>query len=446
MDLKRKAYDQLLEWKEKYQGRRAVLLEGPRRVGKSYLARMFGEKEYASYILIDFSNPLKGVMELFEDGLDDMDLFFNRLSAFYGTKLYRRNSLIIFDEVQRYPHARELIKHLVEDGRYDYLETGSLISIKSNIENIVIPSEEKSLRINSLDFEEFLWALGNESLYPLIKGSFDTRTPMGDAMHRKAMNAYRQYILIGGMPQAVISYVSNKDFELADEEKSDILNLYRNDIRKFAKGYHTKVLSIFDDIPQQLSKKEKKFNLASIEKDARMREYEDSFVWLADGHIINPCFNSTDPTVGLALNMDRLTQKCYMADTGLLVTMVFNDNNITDNDVYRAILSDRLHVNEGMITENFVAQSLVASGHRLFFYSRYGNDKEDRMEIDFLIVRSRKICPIEVKSSKNIRHTSLDKFRSKFSSRIGESFILYPGDVKTQDGIQCLPIYMAGLL
>ena len=447
MDLRRKAYDKLLEWKTKSDGSSALLVEGARRVGKSYLVENFARNEYDSYILINFSNPRNDVIDTFEKDFDDLDLFFNKLSAIYNVVLHRRRSVIVFDEVQRYPHARELIKFLVEDGRYDYIETGSLISIKANVKDIVIPSEEDSMTLNPLDFEEFLWAMGDQTLYPYIRDCFDRRVPLGEGLHHKAMNLYRQYILVGGMPMPVIKYIKTKDFGQVDEQKRRILKLYRNDIVKYAKGYHAKVLGLFEEIPAQLSKKEKKFNLADIEVGAKYRSYDSAFMWLADGMIINQCFNSNDPGVGLSLNLDSTKQKCYMADTGLLVTHAFADRSRTENDLYRAILLDRLHVNEGMIAENAVAQALVSSDHRLFFYSRTDKENsENTMEIDFLIIRDGKVSSLEVKSSGHLSHSSLDKFRKKFGSKTGEQFMLYPGDLKEKDRITCLPLYMAWLL
>lgn len=437
----------MLKWKTESDGHSALLIKGARRVGKSYLATRFAEREYKSHIIINFSKPIKGVLDAFENDFDDLDFFFNRIAALHDTLLYPRQSEIIFDEVQRYPHARELIKFLVEDGRYDYIETGSLISIKANVKDIVVPSEEDSMTLCPLDFEEFLWAMGNETLYPYIRDCFENRKPMGEGMHRKAMNLYRQYVLVGGMPQPVLEYARSKDFRKTDDVKRKILDLYRKDIVKYAQGYHTKVLGLFDELPAQLSKKEKKFNLSDIENGARRRSYESAFMWLADGMIINQCFNSNDPSIGLSMNLDSTKQKCYMADTGLLVTHTFADKDVTENEIYKVVLSDRLHFNEGMVIENAVSQALVSSGHKLFFYSRNDRERsENTMEIDFLISIGKKISPIEVKSSGHLDHKSIDKFVRKFGSRIGECFMLYPGDVTTRGGMTCLPLYMSWLL
>lgn len=445
--MKRKIYSRLLEWKEKDSGSCALLLDGARRVGKSYIARQFGEQEYRSYLLIDFAHLQREVREIFENDIDNFDLFFNKLSAYYRKTLYRRESLVIFDEVQRYPEARELIKYLVADGRYDYLETGSLISLKQNVEDIVIPSEEEHVEMFPMDFEEFLWAMGDETTVPYLRQCFEELRPLGQALHRRVMNDFRQYLLVGGMPQAVETYRKTKNFEDVDRVKKRILTLYRQDITKFAGGYEARVLSIFDELPSQLSKTEKKYRLSNINKEARFREYENAFMWLTEAKVVNNCYNATEPTVGLAMSEEHTTRKCYMADTGLLVTHTFMDDQFTDNDLYRDILLDRMHVNEGMLMENIVSQELRAGGHRLYFYSRSDTDnRENHMEIDFLIRKKRKICPVEVKSGMYRKHSSLDKFRNKFSSKLGQAYILYTKDIFVREGVVHLPLYMAMFL
>lgn len=445
--LKRKIYDELIAWKRNSNGATALMIDGARRVGKSFIAEKFAKAEYKSYILIDFGKAPKDILDLFINDSSDLDLFFAKLAAFYSTTLYKRESLIIFDEVQQYPRARQLIKYLVADGRFDYLETGSLIRLKKNVQDIIIPSEEDHIEMFPLDFEEFLWAMGDEATYPLIKHCFETKTPLGAALHRKIMNDFRQYILVGGMPQSVLAYIDGKNFEASDVAKRRILKLYRDDVAKFAEGYEDKVYAVFDGIPGQLSKKEKKYKLSALGKQARFRTYESSFIWLNEAMVVNTCFNATDPHVGLALSADNSTQKCYMADTGLLVTHTFKDTKFTDNELYRAILYDRLNINEGMIMENIVAQMLRKHRERLYFYSRSDSQKrENHMEIDFLITEGKKISPIEVKSGTYRSHSSLDKFRKHFSSVIGNSYILYTKDVMIKDGIIHLPIYMAELL
>ena len=309
--MKRKIYDDILNWKQEWAGKTALLID-----------------EYKSYILIDFNRASDDIKNLFVNYLNDLDTLFMYLSAYYNVKLYERESLIIFDEVQLFPKARAAIKYLVADGRYDYLETGSLMSIKKNVKDILIPSEERHLKMYPLDFEEFLWALGNDTLMDIIRKFYENKKPMGQALHRKAMDYFRQYLIIGGMPQAVQAYVDTKDFDKVDRIKRDILTLYRADIVKHADGYEIKVESIFDEIPAQLQKHEKKFKLSSIKKDARLRDYEDALFWLDDAMIVNICYNSTAPNIGLKLNMDRLTLKCYMADTGLLISHAFDENGL----------------------------------------------------------------------------------------------------------------------
>lgn len=450
--MKRKLYDKLLVWKAEENGRTALLIDGARRVGKSYIAKKFAEQEYQSYIIIDFNIAPKEITDLFLHYLHDLDTFFMYLSNFYQVKLYERKSLIIFDEVQLFPKARAAIKYLVADGRYDYLETGSLMSIKENVSNILIPSEERHQTMYPLDFEEFLWALGNDMLMDFIRQCFAKKQPLGQALHRKAMDYFRQYMIVGGMPQAVSEYIATRDFERVDRIKRDILELYRADIVKHAQGYEMKVAEIFDDIPAQLQKHERSFKLSSLKKDARMREYEDAIFWLQDAMIANICYNSTAPNIGLKLNQDRLTLKCYMADTGLLISHAFDENGLVSEEIYKKLLFDKLEVNTGMIIENIVAQMLVAGGHKLYFYAnpaRY--DVSSRMEIDFLIAKSKisnrhNISPIEVKSSKNYTLTSLKKFMEKYNEQLYVPYVLHPADVKEENGITYLPLYMTPLL
>lgn len=450
--MKRKIYEKLVEWKTNYAGKTALLIDGARRVGKSYIATEFAERNYKSYILIDFNKIGNDVKDLFEKYINDLDTFFMYLSAYFNVKLYPRESLIIFDEVQLYPRARAAIKYLVADGRYDYIETGSLVSIKKNTKNIVIPSEERHIKMYPMDFEEFLWALGNDTLMEIIRKNFAEKNGMGQMFHRKAMDYFRQYVIVGGMPQAVNEYVSTKDFDRVDAVKRDILALYRNDITKHADGYEIKVQSIFDEIPAQLQKHEKKFKLSSLKKEARFREYEDALFWLNDAMIVNNCYNSTEPNIGLKLNMDRTTLKCYMADTGLLVSHAFDENGIVSEEIYKKLLFDKLEVNKGMIVENVVAQMLVASGHKLYFYSNPTmEDSSSRMEIDFLISKSKvtnrhNISPIEVKSGKNYTLNSLNKFIAKYGEQASTPYVIHTADYKEENGVVYLPIYMTAFL
>ncbi len=450
--MKRKIYNDLLFWKQKSNGQSALLIDGARRVGKSYIVQQFAQAEYKSYIIIDFNLGNRDIEELFENYLNDLDTFFLYLSNYYGVKLFERESLIVFDEVQSFPKARAALKYLVADGRYDYIETGSLMSIKKNVRDIIIPSEEDHLKMHPMDFEEFLWALGDDMTMPFIKKCYDNKTPLGQALHRKAMTLFRQYLIVGGMPQAVEKYTQTKDFDEVDRVKRRILNLYRNDISKHAEGYELKTTSIFDEIPAQLQKHEKKFKLSSIKKGARFRDYDDAMFWLDDAMTVNICYNSTEPSIGLKLNMDRMTLKCYMADTGLLISHAFDENGIVSEEIYKKLLFDKLEVNEGMLVENIVAQMLTANNHKLYFYSNQDKEKvENRMEIDFLIAKSKitnrhNISPIEVKSGKNYTLNSLKKFIKKFNEQLNTPIVIHTGDYKSENGIEYYPIYMTPLL
>ena len=450
--MKRKVYEKLLEWKQKSNGKTAILIDGARRVGKSYIVEKFAKENYKSYIIIDFNRVPEEVKNLFDFYLNDLDNLFLYLSNYFNVKLYERDSLIIFDEVQLCPKARTAIKYLVEDRRYDYIETGSLMSIKRNIKDILIPSEEQHIEMYPMDFEEFLWALGNDNLMDLIKKCYEDKKPLGQVMHRKVMDYFRQYMIVGGMPQAVEEYRESKDFNNVDQIKRNILHLYREDIGKYADNYSLKVESIFDEIPAQLQKHEKKFKITSISKDARFREYEDAMFWLKDAMIINPCYNTTEPNIGLKLNTEFSTLKCYMADTGLLISHSFDEKGIVTEEVYKKILFDKLEFNEGMIIENMVAQMLVAAGHKLYFYSNSSReDSSSRMEIDFLIAKSKissrhNISPIEVKSNKNYTVSSLRKFMIKYNKQLYIPYVIHTGDFKEEENITYLPIYMTGLL
>ena len=446
--MKRKIEEKLLKWKKESNGKTALLIDGARRVGKSYIVEEFAKQHYKSYILIDFNQVGSEITDLFDMNLRDFDSFFMYLSAAFNVKLYKRESLIIFDEVQLYPRARAAIKYLVADGRYDYIETGSLMSIKKNVKNIVIPSEERHVKMYPMDFEEFLWAKGEDLIIPIIRNCFEEKKPLGQALHRKIMTLFREYVIIGGMPQVVKEYIESGDFETADLVKRDILTLYREDIQKYASGYEKKVESIFDEIPAQLSKHEKKFTLSSLGKGSRFRDYENSFLWLQDSMIANVCFNSTEPNIGLKLNRDNSSYKVYMGDTGLLISHAFDENGIVSEEIYKKLLFGKLEVNEGMIFENIVSQMLVANGHNLYFYSNSSRtDKDSRMEIDFLVAKSKitnrhNISPIEVKSGKNYTLSSLNKFRKKYSEQTNEAFVLHTADLYIKDEITFLPVYM----
>ncbi len=446
--MRRKFYQTLLKWKNLSQGNSAVLIEGARRVGKSFVAQDFGKNEYKTCIFIDFFIAPDEVKELFEKYLHDLDTFFAKISAFYSVPLYERETLFIFDEVEFFPRARAAIKYLVQDGRYDYIETGSLLSIQKNTQDILIPSEEHHLQLNPMDFEEFLLATGNETLLPIIKQCFEKKQPMGQALHRKAMDLFRLYLIVGGMPQSVLEYINSKDFEKVDATKRQILELYRTDIQKHAKGSELKAESIFDEIPAQLSKHEKKFKLSLLTKDAKMRDYEDAFMWLSDSKITNFCYNTDEPNIALKLNMTRTSLKCYMADTGLLISHAFDENGLVTEQIYKKLFFDKLELNEGMLFENIVAQMLTANGHKLYFYSKADNkDASARMEIDFLITKSKttarhNIRAIEVKSGQRYTLSSINKFRKKYAEYTDSCFVIHTQDFKEEDGIIYLPVYM----
>lgn len=449
--MKRKAYNRLLEWKKR-NGTTAILIEGARRTGKSYIAEEFAKNEYKSYLLIDFSKAPVQVKNLFDNYLEDLDELLSRLQLFYQVKLIPRQSLVIFDEVQFCPRARSAIKYLVADGRFDYIETGSLISIKRNVKDILIPSEEQKLEMFPMDFEEFLWATGNEMLFPFIQRQFERKEPLGAGIHRKAMDYLRQYMIVGGMPQAVAKFVETRNYNEVDHIKRRIVDLYRNDIRKYTEGEEVKVAGIFDGIPGQLQRHEKKFKLASVSKNARMREYFDAFFWLSDAKIVNCCYNATAPNIGLRLSEDRTTLKCYMGDTGLLISLAFDEHGKEIKDLYNKLVAGKLEVNKGMLVENLVAQMIKASGHELFFFSKSDRtEAENRMELDFLIAKSRitsrhNISPIEVKSGERYTLTSLRKCMDKYGKYIATPYVLHDKDLKEEDGILYLPLYMTPLL
>lgn len=450
--MKRKIYSKIQEWKTQWDGRSALLIDGARRIGKSWIVEEFGKNEYKSYILIDFNNVGEDIIELFERYLTDLDTFFMRLSLYTGIKLFHRDSLIIFDEVQMYPKARAAIKYLVKDGRYDYIETGSLVSINHNVKNIVIPSEEIRINMYPMDLEEFMWATGQDMLFDFVREQYKTNSPLGQRLHRQMMDTLRTYLLVGGMPQAVISYIERKDMRDVDVIKRSIISLYRNDISKYAGRSAPNVTQIFDNIPGLLQQHEKRFRPSKVKKGARMRDFSESIFWLDESRVVNFCYNSTEPSVGLSLNKDTSKIKLYMADTGLLVSMAFGQGELEQGKIYEKILRGKLEFNKGMLIENLVAQLLRSAGHPLFFYtSASTRNADDRMEIDFLIRKSEitsrhNICPIEVKSTNRYSLTSLDKFKKKFNEYLGTPIVLHTKDLEIKDGITYLPIYMAGLL
>ncbi len=449
--MKRKIYSQLLKWKTDNNGQNALLIDGARRVGKSYIVEEFAKNEYESYILIDFNNTMHQVLDLFKHNLYDLDTFFMYLQLYFNVRLTARKSLIIFDEVQVFPKARAAIKYLVKDGRYDYIETGSLVSINKNVKNIMIPSEEIRVNMYPMDFEEFLWAMGEETMMQLIKTQFERCKPLGPDMHRKAMTLFRQYMIVGGMPKAVDTFVRTRDFKEVDIVKRAIISLYRNDIQKYAEGNEVRITSIFDQIPSQLQKHEKKFRLSEIKVGARMREYEGAFFWLNEAMVANICYGATEPSIGLNLKRESSSLKCYMADTGLLISMAFDENQIMQETLYKKLMMDKLEINEGMLVENIVAQMLRAKGHKLFFYSNYSREADDRMEIDFLIAKptitsKHNISPIEVKSTSRYTISSLEKCIKKYKNYLATPYVIHTSDLVQKEGVVYLPLYMSPLL
>jgi len=428
------------------------MIDGARRVGKSYIAEAFAKNEYRSYVMIDFAKVPKEVKSLFERYQDKLDTLFLKLSEFFGVRLHERETLFIFDEVQMCPKARESIKHLVADGRYDYLETGSLVSIDENVEDIVIPSEEIRVKMYPMDFEEFLWAKGDDMTMDFVRSHYAGREPLGQLLHRKVLDAFREYMIVGGMPQAVAEFVKSADLGKVDAVKRRIIKLYREDIRKHAGRYALKTEQVFDSLAAQLSRHEKKFRLSSLGANVRMREYEDAFLWLKEAMVVNVCYRSTEPSIGLGINADSSTLKCYAVDTGLLISLAFSEKQVLAEQIHKRLLFDSLELNKGMLVENVVAQSLAAAGYELYFFSTsFESARSERMEIDFLIPaasigRSHNIRPVEVKSSKRYDHTSLDKFRAKYRRNLSSPVVLHTKDVAEKDGVTYLPLYMASLL
>ena len=445
--MKRKAYEKLVEWKSKYAGKYALMLDGARRVGKSWLAEEFARREYGSYVMIDFSKVKKDVKKLFDEYLDDLDTFFMMLETLLKVRLERGNSLVIFDEVQRFPRAREAIKHLVKDGRFHYMETGSLISIKKNVEGILIPSEEMHLDIHPMDFEEFLWATGNPTMMDMIRAVLAAGRQFGDSLHRQMMAMFRQYLVVGGMPQAVAEFASSHELESVDKVKREILGIYRQDIHKFGGRLRHRIESVWDELPAQLSRHEKRFRPGDVEPGLRMRDLKESFHWLKEARTVNLAFNVTDPNIGLKMTMDGFSLKGYLADTGLLISHAFDENELAAAEIHRRILFDRIELNEGMLMENAVAQMIVASGRKAYFYSRIDPNKaEERMEIDFLLAktktgRRKNVIPLEVKSAKRYTQVSLDKFRRKFLAYVDHPTVLGVSDRTEEDGVIRLPLY-----
>ena len=450
MVFRRKAYAKLLQWKELAAGTSAVLLEGARRIGKSTIVEEFAKNEYDDYMILDFARENRDVQNLFIDDMDDLDSFFRNLFLLKGRDLKGKNCVLIFDEVQLFPKARQAIKYLVADGRYDYIETGSLISIRKNIQNILIPSEEYRIKMYPMDFEEYLWALGDTVTFEAIKSAYERRKPLGDSVHRKIMKKFRTYMVIGGMPQAVSAFVEGKTFAQIDFIKRNILSLYEEDLEKYDRDNREKASVVFRTIPEQLENKNSHFKFSVIDKNARYQNYVDAVSFISESMMGNECINVTKPEVALELFADRSNFKLYMGDTGLLVTQIMKSRDETDEDLYKALIIDNLSINQGMVIENIVAQMLKVSGHELYFheylYTPEDSVREKKYEIDFMTVKKKKICPIEVKSSGYMSHKSFDYLTKKYQLKMQDRYIIYTKDLKYKDEIMYIPIYMTMLI
>ena len=440
---KRKIYDSMLAWKKESDGHTALLIEGARRVGKSTVAEEFGKNEYDSYILIDFSIASKAVTDLFED-LSDLNYLFLQLQLQYRVDLIERRSLIIFDEVQLCPKARQAVKHLVKDHRYDYLETGSLISIHKNVKDILIPSEERKISMYPMDYEEFLWAAGDHTTYPLIRKCFEAGSALGDQVNRRLMRDFRLYMLVGGMPQAVSEYLSANNFRRVDAVKRDILNLYEEDFRKIDPS--GRISMLFDAIPAQLNNNASRYQVSSILENSRAGDILELIARMSDSKTVLVSYHANDPGAGMSAVKDLAKFKLFLCDTGLFTTLMFKDRDFTDNIIYEKLLSDKLPANLGYLYENVVAQMLAFEGNELFYHVFPNKETKHNYEIDFLLARQNKICPIEVKSSGYKTHASLDAFAGKFSSRILCRYIIYTKDIGKEQDIRCYPVYMTPFL
>lgn len=430
----------MLQWKQERSGQTALLIKGARRVGKSTIAEEFARNEYDSYIAIDFADAPEAVWEAVKH-ISDRDDFFMRLQFIYGVKLYERRSVIIFDEIQKCPEVRQAIKYLVKDGRYDYIETGSLLSIKKNVQNIVIPSEETRITMLPMDYEEFRWALGDVVSISLLQDAFSNGKPLGTELCRKLLRDMRLYMLVGGMPQAVDTYLKTNNLTDVDNKKREILELYNDDFQKIdASG---KLSKLFSAIPSQLTKNASRYQVNSVlEKREGKNSMSELLKELEDSQTVNFAHHADDPNVGMPMHTDYNQYKLYIGDTGLFVTLAFWDKSATENVIYQRLLSDKLSADLGYVYENLVAQMLVAAGNRLFYHTWPTENGKHNYEIDFLLSRGNKICPIEVKSSGYRKHTSLDEFQKKFSSRIGKSYLLYTKDMQKGNNLMYLPIFM----
>lgn len=441
MYFKRKAYDKLVQWKTDYAQNYAVLLEGARRVGKSTIAEQFARNEYRSYILIDFSKASNEIKSCFDD-INDLDMFFLRLQALTGVNLYKEESVVIFDEVQLFPKARQAIKHLVKDGRYHYIETGSLISIKKNVENILIPSEEMKIDVYPMDYEEFCWATNQN--FDMLKKIYDMNKSIGQEVNRKLMRDIRVYMAVGGMPQAVEAYTVGQNFSMIDQIKRQIIVLYEDDFKKIDPS--GRLSSIYHSIPAQLSKEAKRYSLSKT-LGRRKNEKDDSLMYdLIDSKTVIASYNSTDPRVSLSLTKDLSSYKLYIADTGLFVTLMFIDRPATENEIYAKLLADKLPANLGYLYENLVAQMITSTGRELYYHTWEKKGSTHYYEIDFLISNGSKVSAIEVKSAGAGKHESLLEFRKKYSKNIKNSYIVSQKDIDKKEELKFMPVYLTPFL
>lgn len=439
---KRKIYERMLQWKSESNGQTALLIEGVRRVGKSTIAETFAKQEYKSYILVDFNVASAEIKALFND-LMDLDYIFLKLQTTFHTILYERSSVIVFDEVQKCPLARQAIKYLVADGRYDYIETGSLISIRKNIQDITIPSEEERIQMHPMDYEEFRWAIGDEASPKLLRQFYERQMPL-DAAFRTTQRNLRLYMLVGGMPQAVSEYIHTNNLSLVDKKKRSILSLYFDDLGKVDPTGKASLL--FKAIPSQLAGNASRYQVSSVLKGDRTDTVAETISEMKESMCINLAQHTTDPNVGLGMAVDLNCYKMYLCDTGLFITLCFWDKDFTENTIYKKLLEDKLSANLGYVYENLVAQMLVAAGNKLFYYTWPTESGKHNYEIDFLLSRSNKICPIEVKSSGYKAHASLDAFKTKFSDRILQSYLIYTKDLRKDDDVLLLPAFMTMFL
>ena len=440
---KRKIYNEILEWKQNRSDKYALLIKGARRVGKSTIAEEFAKNEFRSYIMIDFAHTSKEIIDLFDD-MYNLDFFFLQLQQFTGVRLYENESVIIFDEVQLLPKARQAIKYLVADGRYKYIETGSLLSIKKNTKNILIPSEEHKISMYPMDFEEFLWATGDETTAGTIKTLIKSNHPAGNALHRNLMRIFRLYMLIGGMPQAIETYIESNNLQAVDETKREIIDLYEED---FVKIDGTGLAGdIYDAIPANLSSNASRYILSAARAGAKSEKVQNLIPDMLSSFTVNIAYHSNNPGVGMSLEKDTERYKLFLSDVGLFITLAFKDKNYTENIIYNKLLSNKLEANLGYVYENAVAQMLISKGNNLFYYTMESETSNHLYEVDFLISSGDKICPIEVKSGNYRTHKSLDVFSDKFSGRIKDKYVIHTKDYKRENGIHYLPVYMLPFL